>query len=564
MTTPTPSTPTPAADPQHGRRLSITDFLTDGSLAGLCAQLTELTGVEVQLRDAEGRLITRAEGSGWAIRDDVPLDPLPHGAVAHPLRIGAERIGSIIVYPGTPALGVAPRQNLDSVVALLTQAAGELCEHEVELRHRIKELGALYKLSSMLAHTGDVAGVLGVALDLALDVLALDAGSIMLLREDADGIVGTTEDDLILHTSRGLSKDWLDYPQPLSKDRLFDRLALNGAVVVSEDIAADDRIQIRHKAAEEGLRAAIHAGLVFQGRPLGVIRLYARQPTSFSESDRRLLSSFAHQAAVAIEQARLQRVRQEESRIQRQLQLAADVQRRMLPQRVPTLPRLDIAARYIPSFELGGDFYDFIELHGHLGIVVGDVVGKGVAAALLMAAVRSSLRAHAEEVYDLDTVVSKVNAAMCRDTLDKEFATLWYGVLNPVDLRLTYCCAGHEPPMVIHVPKHRAPTTADLDELSVGGMVVGVDRSQRYQRAVFDLRPRDVFVAYTDGVTDATAFSKEKFGKKRLRKALIDILTQEPDASAHRILDLLQWEVRRFTGLSARNDDETLVVLRVV
>jgi sigma-B regulation protein RsbU (phosphoserine phosphatase) len=340
-------------------------------------------------------------------------------------------------------------------------------------------------------------------------------------------------------------------------------MALGGEVVASEELQSDPRVQIPDKAAEEGLVAALHAGLIFQNRPLGVLRLYAREKRTFGEFERRLVRSIAQQAAVAVQQARLLRLGEEERRIQRQLELAADVQRRMLPSRLPQLKGVDLSARYVPSFELGGDFYDFIELHGNLGVVVGDVVGKGVAAALLMASVRSALRAHAQEVYDLDAVVSKVNQALCRDTLDNEFATLWYGVLDPITLRLTYCCAGHDPTLVVRVPTHRAPSPADIDELSVGGMVLGIDRSQRYQRAVYDMQPRDVMIAYTDGVTDATNFSGEKFGKKRLRASVLAILAAEPEATAARILDLLHWEVRRFTGLSSRADDETLVVMRV-
>lgn len=550
--------PTPAAS------LSITDFLTDGSLVSLCAEVTRLTGVMVQLRDAEGRRIIRPDdpARAWEVVDEpAPEDP---GARTFPLRVGGERIGAILVSGGTPELSRDPRGTLERLLAFLAGTSAELCEHELEVRHKVKELGALFKLTSLLAQASGMQRVLEVALEAALDVLELDAGSIMLLKEDADGVVSQgTEEDLSLSTSRNLSKMWLDWPTPLSKDRLFDKVALSGEVVVSEDLQNDPRVLIPDKAGEEGLVSAMHAGIIFQNRPLGVIRLYSRQRRTFGDFDRRLLRSIAQQAAVAIEQARLLRLREEERRIQRQLELAADVQRRMLPSKLPQFPRLELAARYVPSFELGGDFYDFIELNGHLGLVVGDVVGKGIAAALLMAAVRASLRAHAQEIYDLDTVVSKVNQALCRDTLDNEFATLWYGVLDPGTLRMTYCNAGHEPPIVIRVPKHRPPSPADMDELSVGGMVVGIDRSQRYQRAVYDLEPRDVLIAYTDGLTDATNFNREKFGKKRLRAAILAILAAEPTASAPRILDLLHWEVRRFTGLSNRTDDETLVVMRV-
>ena len=150
---------------------------------------------------------------------------------------------------------------------------------------------------------------------------------------------------------------------------------------------------------------------------------------------------------------------------------------------IPTPKGFDIAARYVPSFDLGGDFYDFIDLDGHVGVAVGDVVGKGVAASLLMASVRASLRAYAQDVYDLDEVISRVNHALCRDTLDNEFATLWYGVLDPSRMRLTYCNAGHEPPLLYR--------DGNVYTLEAGGMIVGVDPTQAYQKGLWDLKPGD-------------------------------------------------------------------------
>lgn len=557
-----------ATAPVHeaGVPLSIEQFMTDGSLAGLCAELSRMTGVPAELRDAAGRLIvlrdSREAGQRpWETRDDAPRPG--QDATRVPLVVGEQTIGWLVLHAGEPRLAGDARRHLERVLGLLASTAAELCRDELDLQHRRKELRALARLSSLLVRAAGPERVLDVALESALDVLDLDAGSIMLLREDADGIVGENEADLVRKVSRNLSEEWLDYPLPLSRDRLFDREALAGRVVVCEDIASDPRILIPDRAAAEGLVSAIHAGLVFKNRPLGVIRLYARSPRRFTEGEQRMLASVADQAAIAIEQSRLLRLENEEQRVQRQLQLAADVQRRMLPRSVPTLKGFDVAARYIPSFELGGDFYDFIDLTGHLGVVVGDVAGKGIAAALLMSAVRASLRAHTEEVYDMDEVVARVNKALYRDTHDHEFASLWYGVIDPGRLRLTYCSAGHEPTMVVRVPQHRAPTHADIDELSVGGMVVGVDPSQRYQRAVFDLRPRDVLVAYTDGVPDARNFAGERFGKKRLRDAVLRTLRAEPQASAAHLNEQIVWHIRQFAGLTPRADDQTILVVRV-
>ncbi|MFN5945667.1 MAG: PP2C family protein-serine/threonine phosphatase [Phycisphaerae bacterium] len=544
--------------------VNITDFLTDGSLAALCAELSNLAGVEVELRDARGHAIRRSsgsDGSAWHV-DAAPSADVP-GQSLIPLKLGPFTIGALVVAAGTPVLAVDARSRLEQMLNLLASTTTELCFHELELRHRIKEVAALARMSSLLNRATGPEKVLDVAIELSLDVLGLDAGSIMLMKEH-DGELSENEEDLVLATSRNLSQGWLEFPQPLSKDRTFDRLAMTGQVVVSEDLASDDRVLIPQRAAEEGLGAALHAGLVFKNRPLGVIRLYSRTPRSFDDADKRLLASIASQAAVALEQSRLMRLEKEEQVLQRQLQLAADVQRRMLPRGVPNFPNLDVAARYIPSFELGGDFYDFIDLNGHLGLVVGDVVGKGIAAALLMSSVRASLRAFAQDLYDHDEIGSRVNHAMCRDTRDFEFASLWYGVLDAHKMRLTYCSAGHEPPLVVRVPKHRTPTMADMDELTVGGMVVGIDPSQRYQRAVFDIRPGDVLVAYTDGLPDATNFSGERFGKQRVRQALLTCLQEKPNANAGEIVERMLWEVRQWSGLSkTRSDDKTIVAVRV-
>lgn len=544
------------------RGISILDFITDGSLAGLCDELTRLSGISVSLRDREGRRIVRAPGPRpWRVEEAERGAEPEAGATAVPLIVDDQAIGSLVMAPGAGEDG-ARVAHLHGTLRLLASTAAELCRQQLDLRHRVKELQALYRLSSLLTRATKMEAVLDIALESALDVLELDAGSIVLF-ELTDGPHSANEEDLVLKASRRLSKEWLECPLPLSRERLFDKLALRGEVVVSEDLLADERVQIRDRVAAEGLRAAIHCGLVFQERALGVIRLYARHPRAFSEAEKRLLSAIAHQAAVAVEQARLLELRERDERVQRQLQLAADVQRRMLPRRVPGTARLDLAARYVPSFELGGDFYDFFELSGSLGIAIGDVAGKGLAAALLMASVRAALRAHVEDVYHLDEVLSRVNAALARDTLDNEFATLWYGVVDSATLRLTYCSAGHEPVLVVRVPAKRAVTEQDVSELSVGGMAVGIDPHQKYQRGMFDLQARDVLVAYTDGVTDALNFEGKRFGRARLRGALVSLLAQEPEAGAARVLEHIFWELRQFAGVMERPDDQTVVVMRV-
>jgi serine phosphatase RsbU (regulator of sigma subunit) len=292
--------------------------------------------------------------------------------------------------------------------------------------------------------------------------------------------------------------------------------------------------------------------MLYKERPIGVIRVYTAQVHEFSEFETKLLQSIASQAAVAIENARLQEEALEKDRLERQVQIAAEVQRRMMPVKAPKFPGLDISALYVPCFELGGDFYDFIPLGDHsVGITVADVVGKGLPASLLMASVRAAMRAQADNVYDLDEIVSRVNKSMSMDMRSNEFITLWYGVLDYKHRQLTYSSAGHEPAILVREGKMR--------ELGTGGMVIGVDPEQRYDKEVVQLQKGDVLWIYTDGVPDAMNYAGDKFGKTRMRESLMKYIGE----SAEQICRQMLWETRRFVGLNRRTDDTTIVVIKV-
>jgi sigma-B regulation protein RsbU (phosphoserine phosphatase) len=362
---------------------------------------------------------------------------------------------------------------------------------------------------------------------------------------------------------RNLSPEWLTRASPLSADGALRTEALAGNVVCVEDLRLDNRIADHDRPRHEGLASMMLTGLIFQGRAWGLIRLYSRAPRRFTQQERGLLRSIADHAAMALSHARLRKLREEDQRIGRQVAMAADVQRRMLPRTVPEVGPFDVAAKYAPSFQLGGDFYDLFVRQGQLVMSVCDVVGKGVPAALLMSAVRASLRAFAQSPAGLDEVMSQLNRSLARDTLESEFATLWLGAADPATLRLTYCGAGHDPPLVFRCPAHRAPGAADVDELAAGGMALGIDPSQRYQLGSFDLRAGDVLLAYTDGLSEATNFENRKFGRARIQEAVLGLLAEQPGATAAQIIEHLVRSLRTFSGLLAAGDDVTMLAMRV-
>ncbi|MEO1513039.1 MAG: GAF domain-containing SpoIIE family protein phosphatase, partial [Planctomycetota bacterium] len=377
---------------------------------------------------------------------------------------------------------------------------------------------------SLLATRGTtVEQTLEEVLSSSLDVFDLDAGSIVLFPEDQDGVAAMDDErELIVKASSGLSRQWLDSPVPLSEGRVFDRLALDGEVITAADLQKDPRVIEPERCAMERLRSFMTAAMTFRGRPIGVIRLYGREPRQFGASESRLLRSVAEQSAAAVQQARFIVIQRRERRLEHQLRLAGNVQGRMLPERLPRLDGLALAARSVPTRLLGGDFFDMFELDGRVALVIGDVVGKGVPAALLMSAVLATLRAHAEHTGDVSELVGRVNDALVRDSQPNEFTTLWVGLIDPSTGVLTYTGAGHEPPFVVRARGGIVPRMEDVMPLGLGGLAAGVLAGESYPTLEHRLEPGDVLVAHTDGVTDAMSYDGARFGWDRLVGAALE------------------------------------------
>ncbi len=534
---------------------SIHDFLTDGSLAQLCESLSALAACPIELHDENGRQIVPNEADlsrPWRVVENTP-EPEPADQ-AIPIVAGDRVVGRLVRRHTTDAPAHA-----SAAVGYLAMVVSELLEQETALRERVEEVELMHRLGSMLVRTGDADDVLRESLRSAIEVLGLDAGSVVLFTEmEEDSVGGDLEDNLVLKASQGLSEEWLYSPIPLSRGRLFDKLVLSGEVVEVPDLPADPRVLQPERARREGLVGFLSAGLVFRGRPIGAFRLYARSRRTFTEQERRLLRSVAEHSAVAVEQARLLALREEERRMQRQLALAADVQRRMMPAALPEAPGFEFAARYIPSEVVGGDFYDIVRHAGRIELLIGDVVGHGIAAALMMASVRGSLRAFADSGRrTVPEIVGRVNRAMCRDTQQSEFATLWYAHLDPDRRVLHYCSAGHEPPVLLGAD---GSVKSVLDD---GGMVVGVEPTHFYDAAEIELNPGDVLVAFTDGLTERQNFQRRAFGRSRLVEAVQRAVRAEPAPTASEIVEHVFWSIRQFAGLQSTRDDETLLVVRV-
>lgn len=452
---------------------------------------------------------------------------------------------------------------------LYSDYISRLLKSEEQLRHRLEELTAVYEVTSALTGMGDIEVLLNTALKIVINVVGVDAGVIRLFDEDSD--------ELVVKSWYNLSDSYFDKGPVLVGDSELDKRALAGEIVYVEDLSQDKRVRYPDLINSENLHSFLCTGLVSNDTPVGVIRLYTRYIRRFNKYEYRLLQAAAQQVATAIVNRTLLDQQRDARIVQRQIELASSVQRRMLPQKIPALKDIYIAAHSLPSLELGGDFYDFIDLNkSRIMLVIGDVVGKGIPAALHMASVRATLRAHALNQYPLDTVLKLTNRAMVRDTKYHEFATVWCGIINTDSKILTYSNAGHEPAMICRkISEAQIPESGEqytdavsfegyvFYELRAGGMVVGVDSSQTYDKSDFQLSKGDVLIAFSDGLSEAMNFDKEMFGKQRIKKAIIDVLRTNPKPTASDIMNHVLWEARRFVGFNVQSDDITLFVVYI-
>jgi serine phosphatase RsbU (regulator of sigma subunit)/anti-sigma regulatory factor (Ser/Thr protein kinase) len=317
-----------------------------------------------------------------------------------------------------------------------------------------------------------------------------------------------------------------------------------------------DALELDSLALDE-LRAAgvrLAVPLVSQGELVGLLNLGPRlSDQDYSTDDRKLLNSLAAQAAPALQVAQLVRRQEAEARsrerIEQELRVATLIQQNFLPKKLPDLPGWQISAYYRPAREVGGDFYDFIELpDGQIGLVIGDVTDKGVPAAMVMAATRSVLRASAARVVSPGEVLGRVNELMCPDMPAKMFVTCLYGVLEPSTGRFRFANAGHNLPYV--------RTAEGTTELRATGMPLGLLPGLEYEEQEAFLEPGQVMLLHSDGVAEAHDSEREMFGFPRL----LDVVGSKQDKGE--VIDRVLVELDRFTPQGwEQEDDITLVSL---
>ncbi len=279
--------------------------------------------------------------------------------------------------------------------------------------------------------------------------------------------------------------------------------------------------QTMERAEDQRALNALEAELLLpmsaNDRLLGFLSLGPkRSEAPYSASDIRLLEAVAMQTGLALENSRLTAEMAREianrERLARELEIAREVQERLFPQEAPPASGLDYAGQCRPAATIGGDYYDFLPLRGgRLGFTIGDVSGKGIPAALLMASLRASLRGlaitHSGTIAEM---MSDLNQLIYEASPEDRFATLFYGIFDPASRVFTYVNAGHNAPIWLRA------TSGELVRLAEGGVMIGAFRSSQYRQASVTLAAGDTLVIFTDGINEARNAAGEEFGEKRI------------------------------------------------
>ena len=404
----------------------------------------------------------------------------------------------------------------------------------------------IYQLTTLVAGRFSLQEALDKLAEAAVKVTSVKACSIRLLDEDAA--------DLKMRSTYGLSEQYRN-KGVVSKNDPVVKAAFTGQAVVLDDMRVDDRVKYKQATIKEGLVSQLTVAMKFRDRPIGVLRLYSPKPKRFDDDDISLARAVASQCAIAVTNAKLYTEAIEGARIAEQMHLAGVVQRRMIPQNPPLIPGLDIAATYIPCFDVGGDLYDFLQIsENRIAVMIADVIGKGIPAAIMMGLFRGAVRAYADVQLCSESIlniVGRLNKMVCHECKDGEFITLFYADIDVEDMTITYCNCGHEPTVLIRNGKIMA--------LEKGGFVLGVEPQAEYEIEALQLKDGDCLLFYTDGLIDAANFDGEFWG----RKSMLQTAKKLTAGSAEQMVKNILRFRRRFVGLARQVDDTSIIVVKV-
>jgi sigma-B regulation protein RsbU (phosphoserine phosphatase) len=433
----------------------------------------------------------------------------------------------------------------------MTEQVKEAVAPVVELTVTDK-LRLLLDITKKISRSLDLQEVLNLVMDTLGSLIHYDAAGIYVLKcRTLHQDVGAGQ-GCVFHTEavRGYDIDDLLELRLKMGEGIIGYVAQKGEPVISPDVRRDPR----YVNAREETRSEMVSPIISNDEVIGVFDLESDKLNAYDQDDLQVLLLLASQVAIIIEKVMLHEQLIEKKRLEGQLEVARQVQLELLPAHDPKLEGFDICAWNYSTEEVSGDYYDWVSIYeDQIGIVIADVSGKGVPAALLMAFLRASLRAAIHIGYAPHISMAKVNYLLWESIERNQFVTAFYGVLDASNKTLAYTNAGHNPPLLMD-----ADGTARFIER--GGLPLGMFRDTRYYEYYQAIEPGQVLVLYTDGATEALGTSGQEYGRERLEAAV----RANRHLSARDLITAIQQDVSAWTDGRGASDDMTFFIVKAL
>jgi serine phosphatase RsbU (regulator of sigma subunit) len=436
-----------------------------------------------------------------------------------------------------------------------TQSPASSDKHTTSAVGDLRQVAALLEGLRALGSGRVLDEVLALVMDSALEVTGAERGFIMLAS-------GENENELEFKIARGRGRVTLSGKGFETSRKIPEEVFKTGQEKIVADLLDGDLANVHMGTVALGIRHVLctplklvryldKADMPNVEKRIGVLYLDSRERGSLlSRAARAALETLATEAAVAIENARLYRETLEKARMEQELRIAAEIQQALLPEPRRKGAFFEAVGQSVPCRSIGGDFFDYVDLpNGAFGFAVGDVAGKGAPAALLTAVLQGVFASQASSGSSPSETLSRVNIALIRRAIESRFATALYAVIGPKG-ELTYCNAGHNPPMVFG--------KNGVERLDKGGLILGLFEHATFEEGTVTLEAGDLLVAFSDGVTEALSTEGEEYGEQRL----LDCVQAHRDKSVTELLDSIFASVREFTAGAVQSDDVTALVLR--
>lgn len=418
---------------------------------------------------------------------------------------------------------------------------------ESKLSTRTELLGLISKVGVTLLSASGLDDTLNQVASLVFEAVPAQRCVIMLRDEKAENGM-----KVMVARERGID-------EPLQEVRIsrtvMDEVLKNGKSVLTSDAQHDPKFASQTMVLL-GIRSVLAVPLSVDERNIfGLI--YADSPTyetTFTEEHLDILTTLASVASIRVENATLLDERIERERMERELELATEIQQNFQPSAPPKIDGYDFQGISFSCYEIGGDYYDFIKKHdGNMLIALGDVSGKGTAAALLMSSLHAAIHAQVAARSELGETISAVNKYLAENTPSNRFVTLFAAELEPKTALLKYINAGHNPPLIVRQDGH-------VEQLASGGFPLGILPMAEFDLGELLLQPGESVVIYSDGVSEANNPEGEEFGVDRLT----EVVRTNRQLSAAGIRDKVESSLSAFTQTAPANDDITLVIVKRV